>query len=167
MNKTLHITHKCFDYDWQFLHNVKGLSFFLFCPHNKCVGGGQEFWKDKSGIADPNSLEKENGRIFTVMAFVFLRNVRWGPASQKATKHLLANGKQWVNSLFCLLMNRTFDSPVKLLLSWSTSTHLHSTSHPMGEWTESVWMLGCWPSSAQTNHTFYTINKRRLIPMLV
>lgn len=105
MNKRLLITHQCFGYDWQFLHSVKGFSFFCSAA-TSVLEGDKKLGRDKTETADPNCLKKEEGRIFMVTAFVFLRSE--APASQKATEHLPANGKQWMNSLFCFPYAQNF-----------------------------------------------------------
>lgn len=77
--------------------------------------------------------------------------------------YLKMESSEWI-PYFAFLMHRTFDLPIKLPLSWSTSTHLHSTffsSHGKGGWAKSsvnAWLLVRY--SLKKSHILHTKQKK-------
>lgn len=64
------------------------------------------------------------------------------PDFQEAAKHLPANGKQKINSLFCFACACSLPSHIKLSWSWTTSgSHVcpsDSLPHPLEEWNKGL-----------------------------
>lgn len=56
--------------------------------------------------------------MFEVMVFALPSNcyVLWSPAFQEVAEHLTADGKHWMESLFCFACGRIFVSLIKLSL---------------------------------------------------
>lgn len=172
VNKSLPITHQCFGYDWQFLHIVKGFSFFHSAPKS-VLEMDKKLGRDKTGTVDPNYLKKR-GRKDIHGYGICLHKESLCVVRPCFTESNGISTCKWETGnkfliLFCLYTELLIHLLNFLYLVPHLSTFILLSSPPMGKEGEqrAVWMLGCWPGSAQRSHTFDTISQRRLILMLV
>lgn len=153
------------------LAECKWFLFFLLCLHKKCAGGGQEVWKGQSLDSWPQ-LSKERGRKDIHHYGICLHKESFcmvKPCFPESSKTSTCKWKTGIKLLILLCLCAELLIHLLNFLYPHLLIFILFSSYPMGKEGEgrAVWMLGCWPSSAQRNHTFYTISKRRLILMLV
>ena len=166
--KAVLIIQEFFSYCWAVL--TESMSFLLLTPSHQQVGWGYTIsWEaTQPGQLTPTDQRdipchmmscsackaerrKRKWGTFEVNAFVFPSNhyMWWSPAFLVMAEQLSADGKQWINSLFCFACMCGFALAIKLSLSQPLSflifTLLILSPIPLwGEWASGYVVLSCW-----------------------